>query len=81
MRELDSPIPSQCQSPTHPLLAGETSRDNTSHPATIAPLSSRSSAGGFESATRGEDTTFQPSETARQNADDLFRSIKAKNGK
>lgn len=80
MRQLDSPIPSQCQSPTHPILAGETSRDNTSHPATIAPPFSRSSAGGLESATRGADTTFQPSEAARQKADDLSRSIQAKGG-
>jgi hypothetical protein len=34
---------------------------------------------GFESATGGEDTTFQPSEEACQKADYLSRSAEAKN--
>jgi hypothetical protein len=37
------------------------------------------SASGFESATRGEDTAFLPSEEARQKAGYLSRSIEAKN--
>ncbi len=46
------------------LLAGETSCNSASHLAAIAGTRRRRSAGGFEYASRGEDTALQPSEEA-----------------
>jgi hypothetical protein len=67
-----------CRCKPRPYYQVKPGCDSTSHLAAIAALAARRSARGFEYASRGEDTTLEPSEEARQMADYLSRSIEAK---